>query len=80
MKFKSASSLSAQSRFFAKLFDKESKRNDICKILIEDVEFEEFFNIYKMIYGFIGATLNGIPINSLYDCINSNRILLNSKI
>ncbi|GMR57747.1 hypothetical protein PMAYCL1PPCAC_27942, partial [Pristionchus mayeri] len=50
-------SLASQSPFFQKLFFSNFKEKNMVEIPIGDVEYEEFSNIIKMVYGFDGASL-----------------------
>lgn len=51
-------SLAAESPFFSTLFFGEFKETNMAEVRIEEVEYKEFVNIMKIIYGFDGAQLN----------------------
>ncbi|GMR38334.1 hypothetical protein PMAYCL1PPCAC_08529, partial [Pristionchus mayeri] len=51
-------SLASQSPFFDRLFYSDFMDKNMNAIRIGDVEYKEFSNIYRMIYGFDGASLS----------------------
>ncbi|GMR43626.1 hypothetical protein PMAYCL1PPCAC_13821, partial [Pristionchus mayeri] len=50
-------SLASQSPFFQTLFYSDFMEKNMIEIPIGDVEYEEFANIIRLIYGFDGASL-----------------------
>ncbi|GMR40954.1 hypothetical protein PMAYCL1PPCAC_11149, partial [Pristionchus mayeri] len=74
-------SLAAESPFFDRLFFGDFMEKNMSEIPIGDVEYEEFANIIKIIYGFDGDSLTG-SFSSVFRNIvlynlemNSHRIL-----